>query len=115
VLRGGLDSSHSSGLDAVSTLTGGVGLRLGKVQLSYAWVPYGDLGNANYLTLDLRFGGPKEERSEGLIKFEKDKDEETSAPRREGSDEYQELQDILSPNERKALPSYSKPSGEERK
>jgi len=57
IVRVGGDTSHTNGLSALSALTVGAGIRLAGQEFSYAWVPYGDLGNTNYFSLDLRFGG----------------------------------------------------------
>ena len=69
-LRGGLDTSHSKGSSAVSLITAGLGLRLFGQEFSYAWVPYGDLGNAQYISLDIHFGKSGETKKHGILKAE---------------------------------------------
>ncbi|MBI5242035.1 MAG: PorV/PorQ family protein [Elusimicrobia bacterium] len=54
-LRLGYDQSHGRELDGMAGLTAGGGLDLGSFRLDYAWVPYGDLGMQNRITLAFRF------------------------------------------------------------
>jgi hypothetical protein len=67
-LRAGLDSSHTNGLSAVSAFRAGVGIRVFGQEFAYAWVPYSDLGNAHYFSLDFRFGGSPEADNPSVIK-----------------------------------------------
>jgi hypothetical protein len=54
-LRLGYDQSHGRELDGAAGMTAGGGLDLGGFRLDYAWVPYGDLGMQNRITLGFRF------------------------------------------------------------
>ncbi|MDD5630283.1 MAG: PorV/PorQ family protein [Elusimicrobia bacterium] len=54
-LRLGYDQSHARELDGAAGMTAGGGLDLGSFRVDYAWVPYGDLGMQNRVTLALRF------------------------------------------------------------
>jgi hypothetical protein len=114
VLRAGLDSSHTSGLSGSSVLTAGVGIHVWGQEFAYAWVPYGDLGSANYFSLDLRFGGPKETSKPGLIKVEEKEPEfsiESLSPQPEqGVSDYQQIQNILTESEKRALQNQRAPS-----
>ena len=83
VIRAGADSSHTDGLSATSAVTFGAGVRLAGQEFSYAYVPYGDLGGTNYFSIDLRFGGPRQEgrrskrfQEEGQHRFHEFKEEE---------------------------------------
>jgi len=51
VLRVGYKTNQDIG----TGLTAGLGFKTGKVQLDYAYVPYGDLGNAHRISLRMRF------------------------------------------------------------
>jgi hypothetical protein len=54
-LRLGYDQSHGRELDGAAGMTAGGGLDLEGLRLDYAWVPYGDLGMQNRVTLAFRF------------------------------------------------------------
>jgi hypothetical protein len=56
-LRAGYRTDVLRGLSSIAGLSMGLGLRMWGHELAYAWVPYGDLGNSQYVTLVLRFGG----------------------------------------------------------
>jgi hypothetical protein len=49
--------------------TTGIGLQMWGHELAYAWVPLGELGNTQYFSLLLRFGGDVSDRR-NLIRFE---------------------------------------------
>lgn len=53
--RFGYDQSHGRDVDGIGGVTAGVGLDLSGMRLDYAWVPYGDLGTQNRVTLGFRF------------------------------------------------------------
>ena len=61
-LRTGYKTETLKGLDALAGLSAGLGLQVWGQELAYAWVPYGELGNAQYLSFIARFGGDKEGR-----------------------------------------------------
>ena len=50
-LRGG----YRTGQDVGSGISAGVGLRISKINLDYAYVPYGDLGNTHRVSLGIKF------------------------------------------------------------
>lgn len=54
-LRLGYDQSHGRELSGAAGMTAGGGLDLGSFRLDYAWVPYGDLGMQNRITLAFCF------------------------------------------------------------
>lgn len=47
--------SSSGGLDALGGLGGGLGLKLGRYRFDYTFTPYGNLGNAQRLSLGAKF------------------------------------------------------------
>ncbi|MCD6318073.1 PorV/PorQ family protein [Candidatus Aerophobetes bacterium] len=51
VLRGG----YRTGQDVGSGISAGVGLRISKINLDYAYVPYGDLGDTHRVSLEMKF------------------------------------------------------------
>ena len=53
------------GLNALAGFSTGIGFQVWGQELAYAWVPYGELGNAQYLSFVMRFGG---ERTAGNLK-----------------------------------------------
>jgi hypothetical protein len=54
--RVGFHTDALSGLSPLAGFTTGIGLTAWGQEFSYAWVPYGDLGNTQYLSLLARFG-----------------------------------------------------------
>ncbi len=54
-LRGGFNSSRTHGVDGLTGVTAGAGLDFRRFELDYAWVPFGDLGTTNRITLAYRF------------------------------------------------------------
>lgn len=54
-LRAGFNSSRSKAIDGLTGVTAGAGLDLKRFRLDYAWVPFGDLGTTNRISLAYRF------------------------------------------------------------
>jgi hypothetical protein len=103
-LRTGVDSSHSIGLSPISLFTAGAGLTAWGQEFSIAWVPYGDLGNAFYFSLDLRFGAPAEKAPQAHLHTlaSAAEDEPVTRPPAGGPD-YQNLYQLLSEDEKRSL------------
>ncbi|MFH1259962.1 MAG: PorV/PorQ family protein [Elusimicrobiota bacterium] len=55
-LRAGYRGDIKDNVDSASGISAGLGLKLGSFELNYAWVPYGDLGTANRLSIGICFG-----------------------------------------------------------
>ena len=55
-LRLGYRTDTTKDLSAMAGLTTGLGLHLWGQELDYAWLPLGDLGNTQYISLVIRFG-----------------------------------------------------------
>jgi hypothetical protein len=68
-LRVGYRTDSLKELSALAGFSTGVGLNLWGQEFSYAWVPYGDLGDTQYFSLVLRFGGA-EEQKRNLIQYQ---------------------------------------------
>jgi hypothetical protein len=68
VLRLGYRTDTLKGLSPLAGLTTGIGLNLWGFELSYAWVPLGDLGNTQYFSLLMKFGSAVAKRN--LIRYE---------------------------------------------
>jgi len=96
-LRVGYRTDTVNGLGALAGFSTGLGLHVFGQELAYAWVPYGDLGNTQYFSLIVHFGGREEERR-NLIHYQTIKEHRTAG----GSDqpisepEYQQLMQLLS-------------------
>lgn len=54
-LRFGYNQSSGRDIDGLSGLTGGAGLDFPLLRVDYAWVPFGDLGTTNRISLAYRF------------------------------------------------------------
>jgi hypothetical protein len=61
-LRLGYKTDTLKGLNALAGLSTGIGIQAWGQELAYAWLPYGELGSAQYLSLVLRFGATPESR-----------------------------------------------------
>lgn len=68
-VRLGYKTDTLKGLSAVAGLTAGLGIHVWGQEFAYAWAPYGDLGDAQYFSLLLRFGAPEESR-QNLIQYQ---------------------------------------------
>lgn len=53
--RVGYDQSHGRDVDGIGGVTAGFGVDLSGLRVDYAWLPYGDLGTSNRVTLAFRF------------------------------------------------------------
>jgi hypothetical protein len=65
-LRAGYKTDTTDELEAMAGMSLGVGLQVWGQEFSYAWVPLGDLGNTQYFSLAIRFGGQEEDRKNQL-------------------------------------------------
>lgn len=54
-LRGGYDASRNRGVEGFAGLSLGAGLDFARLRLDYAWLPFGDLGSVNRISLAFRF------------------------------------------------------------
>lgn len=50
-----LRAGYKTHRDAGEGITAGIGLKMGKVSLDYAYVPYGDLGSTHRISLGIKF------------------------------------------------------------
>lgn len=62
---------YGSGADEGSGISAGLGFRFKDIQLDYAYVPYGDLGDAHRIGLSFRFSGREPVAKEEVILEEK--------------------------------------------
>jgi hypothetical protein len=100
-LRAGYRTDTTDGLSALAGLSTGVGIYVAGQEFSYAWVPYGDLGDTQYFSLLLRFGQAAQEKR-NLIQYHDIKRNRT-ADLHETDPEYQQLMQLLSDSEKPAL------------
>jgi hypothetical protein len=68
-LRTGYRTDTLKELSPLAGWSAGAGLQFWGQEFAYAWVPYGDLGDSQYFSLVLRFGGPQKE-SVNLIQYQ---------------------------------------------
>lgn len=54
-VRGGYDQNRARGVEGFSGFTAGAGFDFAALRLDYAWLPFGDLGSQNKITLAFRF------------------------------------------------------------
>jgi hypothetical protein len=67
-IRAGYRTDTTKELSPLAGFTTGIGLKLKGQEFSYAWLPYGDLGNTQYFSAVLRFGGPADKKR-NLIQY----------------------------------------------
>ncbi len=65
-----------NGLSALAGYSVGVGLHVWGQEFAYAWLPYGELGNTNYISMIIRFGN-KHPASRDLIQYHAHRPENT--------------------------------------
>jgi hypothetical protein len=96
-IRAGYRTDTTKGLDTMAGMSAGFGLHLWGQELSYAWVPYGDLGNTQYFSFLLRFGVAEQEKR-NLIQYQTIKSHRSvKAGSVQPSDpDYQQLMQLLS-------------------
>jgi len=54
-IRGGYDQNRTRGVDGFVGLSAGAGFDFSALRLDYAWIPFGQLGTVNRLTIAFRF------------------------------------------------------------
>ena len=54
-LRGGYDQNRTRGVEGFTGLSVGAGFDFAAMRLDYAWIPFGDLGSVNRISLAFRF------------------------------------------------------------
>lgn len=54
-VRAGYDQNRTRGVDGLTGLSAGAGFDFSALRLDYAWVPFGDIGSVNRITIAFRF------------------------------------------------------------
>lgn len=54
-VRGGYDQNRTRGVDGFTGFSAGAGFDFTSLRLDYAWIPFGDLGTVNRITVAFRF------------------------------------------------------------
>ena len=54
-VRGGFDQNRTRGVDGFTGFSAGAGFDFSALRLDYAWIPFGDLGSVNRITIAFRF------------------------------------------------------------
>ncbi len=75
-IRAGYRTDTLKELSALAGLSAGLGVHLWGQELAYAWVPYGDLGDTQYISLLLKFGAEAINRR-NLIQYQRVKSHRT--------------------------------------
>ena len=100
-LRVGYKTDTLEGLSALAGFTTGIGIHAWGQEFDYAWAPYGELGNAQYFSLVVRFG-EREDAKRNLIQYQTiKKHREVNAGSDDADSEYQQLMQILSADEQR--------------
>ena len=96
-IRAGYRTDTIKGLDAMAGMSAGFGLHMWGQELSYAWVPYGDLGNTQYFSFLLKFGAAEQEKR-NLIQYQTIKTHRTVKARDSDANDpdLQQLMQLLS-------------------
>ncbi len=64
LLRAGYKTDGASQLSGVTGMTAGAGFQIMGHEVSYAWVPFGDLGDTHYVSMVLKFGSVRKDTGE---------------------------------------------------
>jgi hypothetical protein len=104
-LRAGFRTDTLKGLSAVAGYSLGTGLYFWGQEFSYAWLPYGDLGNTHYFSLVIKLG--ETERSKrNLIQYQKIKTHRTATTGAAGAasgEEYDQLMQLLNEGDKRPV------------
>jgi hypothetical protein len=90
-IRAGYKTDTTQELGAMAGLTAGLGLTFWGQEFSYAWVPYGDLGDTQYFSLLLKFGQAQESKK-NLVQYQNIK---RGRGAKATDPEYQQLLELL--------------------
>lgn len=104
-IRAGYKTDTTKGLSPLAGLTVGLGLRIWGQEFAYAWLPYGDLGDTQYISMLLRFGAPEEARR-NLIQYQSIKRHRT-VEQKTTEPEYEQLMQLLSTDESERIASQT--------
>ena len=96
-LRVGYRTDTLAGLSALAGLSTGFGLNAWGSEFSYAWVPMGDLGNTQYFSFVIRFGGGSPP-DRNLIHYHARKPDAAANAPASTSDSDEELMQLLNDN-----------------
>jgi hypothetical protein len=99
-LRVGYKTDTLPGLSPLAGLTMGIGIHAWGHEFSYAWLPLGELGNTQYFSLVLKFGGATAERR-NLIQYQRIKRERVSETSDDQASWDRDLMDLLENEEKK--------------
>jgi len=95
-IRAGYRTDTLKELSALAGISAGLGLNVWGQELSYAWLPYGDLGNTHYVSLVMKFG-EAEKAKRNLIQYQHIKSHRTvnNPSAEEATPDYQQLMELL--------------------
>jgi hypothetical protein len=102
-LRAGYRTDTLEGLSMLAGYTMGLGLNVWGQELSYAWLPYGDLGNTHYVSLLMKFG-EAERAKRNLIQYQHIKKHRNAKSQDdEMSPDYMQLMELLNDTEERVV------------
>lgn len=55
-VRGGYNGRSSDGISGLTGITAGAGVSIGDVELDYAWIPFGNLGDTHRVSMSIHLG-----------------------------------------------------------
>jgi len=94
-LRAGYRTDTLKELSAIAGISAGLGLNVWGQELSYAYLPYGDLGNTHYISLLMKFG-EAEKAKRSLIQYQHIKKHRTVKDTGEDvAPDYQQLMELF--------------------
>jgi hypothetical protein len=93
-LRVGYRTDTTQELSALAGFSTGVGIHVWNQEFAYAWLPYGDLGDTQYFSLLLHFGG-QDEAKRNLIELQTIKKSKTARSFQSTDPEYEQMMQLL--------------------
>jgi len=99
-LRAGYRTDALKDLSLLAGVSAGLGVEVWGQELSYAWLPYGDLGNTHYISLLMKFG-EAERAKHNLIQYQNIKTHRTvkDSKSEEIAPDYQQMMELLNDGE----------------
>src|SRR6267142_7222018 len=99
-IRAGYRTDTTKELSSYAGFSAGIGVNVWGQELSYAYLPYGDLGTTHYISLLMKFG-ETEKAKRNLIQYQHIKTHRTVKDTRseEIAPDYQQLMELLNDSE----------------
>jgi hypothetical protein len=104
-IRAGYRTDTLKELSALAGFSAGIGVLVWGQELSYAWLPYGDLGNTHYISLLMKFG-EVDRAKRNLIQYQhikKHRRVKGGEKDTEATPEYDQLMQLLNDSEQRVV------------